>query len=52
MILLLQQVLSSQVPQFQKDGCAYFIDRIFLFSLIYKCEMKISYVLDNVKSNK
>ena len=42
MILLLQQVLSSQVQQFQKEGCAYFIDKIFLYSLIYKCEMKIS----------
>jgi hypothetical protein len=42
MILFLQQTLSSQVPQFQKEGCAYFIDRIFLYSLIYKCEMKIS----------
>jgi hypothetical protein len=37
MILLLQQVLSSQVPQFQKDGCAYFIDRILqlLILLVY-----------------
>ena len=40
MILLLQQVLSSQVPQFQKEGCAYYIDRIFLNSLIYMCKMK------------
>ena len=45
MILFLQQTLSSQVPQvpqFQKEGCAYFIDKLFLYSLIYKCEMKIS----------
>jgi hypothetical protein len=29
MILLLQQVLSSQVPQFQKDGCAYLLIEYF-----------------------
>ena len=29
MILFLQQTLSSQVPQFQKEGCAYFIDKYF-----------------------
>jgi hypothetical protein len=42
-------ITSTTIPE---RWLCIFIDRIFLFSLIYKCEMLISYVLDNVKSNK